>query len=230
MRMPGEKVNPEISRKFLEAIRNQRSETVAIEGIHIKTCPGVFPPQSPFSQSSKKLHELFGNLKDSHVLDMGTGTGFQAIQAAKAGAGSVIAVDINPAAIVCATENVILNDVAAKVSIFKSDLFEKIPEGASFDLVIANLPIVDFPLEGVVEAALYDPDYRIHKRFLAEVGGYLIPGGSIIMTHINFNGPGDFEAFEAILQEYGYRPEQYMDIENMDFLWRIYRIGPIIAA
>lgn len=218
------KINPEISQLFLKEIRSQSATTLDIEGIRIKTCPNVFPPQSSFSQSSERLNELFSNIRDKRILDMGTGTGFQAIQAAKQGAAMVIAVDINPQAVQCAIENAALNDVSHKVSVLESDLFEKISPNDRFDVIIANLPIVDFPVEGIVESALYDPDFQIHKRFLAAAKQYLYADGYIVMTHINFKGPTDFAEFEQLLNSNDYHVAHYLDIENMGFTWRLYRI------
>jgi len=215
--------NPVISQQFLEEIKNQSPEIIKVEGIKIKTCKNVFPPRSNFSESSEKLHEVFGDLKGLRVLDMGTGTGIQAIQAVNNGAQSVIAVDINPAAIACAKENVTLNNVADKVWVRESDLFSSL-SGEKFDLIIANLPVADFPIEGVVESALYDSGYKLHRRFFREVGNYLNQGGIIIMTHINFKGVGDFEEFEAMLNEFGYKAENYIQIDSLGYLWRMYRI------
>ena len=215
--------NPVISQQFLEEIKNQSSKIIDIDGVKIKTCKNVFPPRSNFSESSEKLYEVFGNLKGVRVLDMGTGTGIQAIQALKNGAQSVIAVDINPTAIACAKENAILNNVADKIQVKESDLFSSL-NSEKFDLIIANLPVADFPIEGVVESALYDPGYKLHRRFFREVGNYLNPGGIIIMTHINFKGESDFEEFEAMLNKFGYKVENYIQIDNLGYLWRMYRI------
>src|SRR4051812_5233761 len=156
-------VNPEISQKFLEEIKNQSSKVVEIEGVKIKTCKNVFPPQSIFSKTSEKLHTIFGNMKGKKVLDMGTGTGVQAIQASIAGAKEVLAVDLNPEAVACAKENIALNSIK-NIQVLESDLFSNIPV-TKFDIIIANLPITDFPIYGKVESALYDPGYVIHKRF-----------------------------------------------------------------
>lgn len=218
------KINPELSQKFLEEIKNQKTEIVDIEGIRIKTCKNVFPPRSNFSRTSEKLHTIFGDINGLAVLDVGTGTGVQTIQAVTSGARKVVGLDINPDAISCAKENVELNGVRDKATILQSDLFSALGANEKFDVVIANLPITDFPVEGVVESSLYDPDYKLHKRFFTEVGGHLTEHGIIIMTHINFKGPGDFDAFEKMIFGYGYRIERFIEIEDIGYLWRMYRI------
>ncbi len=220
-------INPEISQKFLNEIKNQTSRVLDIDGVKIKTCKDVFPPQSDFSRTSEKLHTIFENLTNKSVLDVGTGTGVQAVQAAKAGARKVVALDINPAAISCAKENIELNNVGDAVTVLESDLFNSLGKEDKFDVVIANLPITDFPIEGIVESALYDPDYKLHKRFLTEVKNYLSEDGFIVMTHINLKGLSDFEEFEKMLFKYEFTPEKYNEINYAGYLWRIYKIVPV---
>lgn len=219
-----DKFNPKISQGFLDEIKSQTSQIIDIEGIKIKTCKDVFPPRSNFSHTSEKLHTIFGNLSGLHVLDMGTGTGVQAIQAIRDGAESVVAVDINPTAVSCAIENCKLNELSDKITVLKSNLFEKIEGGEKFDLIIANLPITDFPLSGITESALYDPDYKIHKGFLSKASEHLRDDGAIIMTHINFKGDNDFKEFEEMLSIYNFKPERHIEIEDMGYKWRMYRI------
>jgi ribosomal protein L11 methyltransferase len=72
------------------------------------------------------------------VLDLGTGSGILAIAAAKLGASSVLALDINPAVVVIARSNVEANGVAGVVTVEQGTL----PLGAKgkiFDLVAANI-------------------------------------------------------------------------------------------
>ncbi len=218
------RVNPEITQEFLREIKNQTPEIIDVESLRIKTCKDVFPPRSNFSRTSEKLHTIFGDFTGKYVLDMGTGTGVQAIQAAKDGARSVVALDINPKAVECAKENIILNKVEDTVLVLESNLFTALTGKEKFDVVIANLPITDYPIEGIIESALYDPEYRIHRTFLKEVGTYLNEDGIIIMTHINFKGEGDFREFEDMLLEYGYISERYVEIDDIGYKWRMYRI------
>jgi ribosomal protein L11 methyltransferase len=72
------------------------------------------------------------------VLDLGTGSGILAIAAAKLGASSVLALDINPAVVVIARSNVEANGVAGVVTVEQGTL----PQGAKgkiFDLVAVNI-------------------------------------------------------------------------------------------
>lgn len=221
------KINPELTQQFLKEIKNQSSRIVTVDGVQIRTSKNVFPPYSNFSHSSEELHTVFGNLHGLRVLDIGTGTGIQAIRAVKDGARQVLALDNSPAAVSCARENTVLNGVDDRVTVIESDLFKNIKNEGRFDLIIANLPIVDFPIYGIVESALYDPGHELHRRFLAQAKAYLTQDGVVVMTHVNFRGEGDFAELEAMFSEFGFSVEGLIEIEDIGYKWRMYRIKSI---
>ena len=69
------------------------------------------------------------------VLDVGTGSGILAVAAAKLGASSVHAVDIDPLAVEAARETVRRNGVADRVTVEEGS----VPADRHYDLVLANL-------------------------------------------------------------------------------------------
>jgi ribosomal protein L11 methyltransferase len=71
------------------------------------------------------------------VLDLGTGSGILALAAAKLGAASVLALDIDPQAAAVARENVRLNGLEAAVQVEEGGLDET--PRATFDLAMANI-------------------------------------------------------------------------------------------
>lgn len=78
-------------------------------------------------------------VKDRHVLDVGCGTGVLGIAAARLGA-SVVAVDIDPAAVAATLANVERNGVGDRVEVHLGSA-DFSPEGADFDLAIVNVTI-----------------------------------------------------------------------------------------
>jgi ribosomal protein L11 methyltransferase len=71
------------------------------------------------------------------VLDLGTGSGILALAAAKLGAASVLALDIDPQAAAVARENARLNGLEAVVQVGEGGLDEALR--AAFDLAMANI-------------------------------------------------------------------------------------------
>ncbi len=106
------------------------------------------------------------------AFDIGTGTGVLAALLAKRGL-AVQASDVSPAALACAAANLQRLGLAKKVSLSQIDLF---PAGQA-GLVVCNPPWVPAPVHGPLDAAVYDPDSRMLRGFLAGLAPHLVPGG-----------------------------------------------------
>ncbi len=100
--------------------------------LKIKEYKNVYPPAEDSILLLKAVKYSRGK-----VLDMCTGTGIIAINAAKK-ADSVLAVDINPYAIKAAKANARLNSVK-NIKFLLSDLFSKVGK-TKFDVIYANPP------------------------------------------------------------------------------------------
>jgi SAM-dependent methyltransferase len=77
------------------------------------------------------------------ALDLGTGTGFLALQCAD-GARRVTASDVDERAVEAASLNVAMNGLGGRVEVVRSDLFEDLA-GRRFDYICANVPFVPVP-------------------------------------------------------------------------------------
>ncbi len=73
------------------------------------------------------------------VLDLGTGSGILAVLSA-AKAASVLAIDINPFAIRCASQNAQINHLNSKIMFLRASLFTALRADAKFDLILFNAP------------------------------------------------------------------------------------------
>jgi len=96
-----------------------------------------------------------------HVLDLGTGSGILAIAAARLGAASVLARDIDRVAVQVARENVDINGVAHVVRVEEGSLPSADLEG-SWDVVVVNIlaeVIVELLGQGLARAVA--PDGRL---------------------------------------------------------------------
>ncbi len=76
---------------------------------------------------------------DTQVLDIGCGTGILSIIAAKLGAKTVEAIDIDEVAVKVARENIELNQEISKVSAYKAILSDLKQEEHKYDIIVANI-------------------------------------------------------------------------------------------
>jgi methylase of polypeptide subunit release factors len=109
----------------------------------------------------------------SLAFDIGTGTGVIAALLARRGVQEVVATDLDPRAIACATENVARLGFAKQVRVVAADMF---PEGRAA-LVACNPPWVPTPANAAIERAVYDPDSAMLRAFLDGLAAHLAPGG-----------------------------------------------------
>jgi len=109
----------------------------------------------------------------SLAFDIGTGTGVLAAVLARRGIQRVIATDLDPRALDCARDNVRRLGLALRVDVQQADLF---PEGRAA-LVICNPPWIPARPSSPLEQAIYDPDSRMLRGFLARLPAHLEPGG-----------------------------------------------------
>lgn len=73
------------------------------------------------------------------VLDLGTGSGILAIAAAKLGAASVLALDIDPAAVTIGQENITQNRVTDQITVQQGSLESVVTSARRFDLIVVNI-------------------------------------------------------------------------------------------
>jgi release factor glutamine methyltransferase len=215
-------VKPRISREFEESIKaHAESGTYRVDfkRIEIDVFPWVFPPQSPFSESTHAVYDQFTDLTGQAVLDVGTGTGIQAIQAALAGADAVHAIDVDWTAVACAKHNVRLNNLENKILVWQSDLFSNVCQ--QYDLIVANLPIVDVDDSDPRFTSLYDPDFILHKGFFSSAADYLACGGRMRLCHADLQD-GAFEKLEQLATEYCFSYKVLQSTNALGHEWRSY--------
>lgn len=89
--------------------------------------PTVYDPR--FYRAPAFFADFIGrlDLTGKRVADVGTGSGLQALAAARAGASSVMAIDVNPDAVAAAAANARANGFADRVFPIVSDLFRRLP-------------------------------------------------------------------------------------------------------
>jgi len=140
------------------------------------------------------------------VLDMGTGSGIQAILAGSK-AKHVLAVDVNPEAVKCATRNVRMNEVASRVKVMQSDLYARVR--GRFSLIMFDPPFRWTAPRDLWERSTADEGYATLRGFLLESRKHLTKNGRIIL---GFGTSGDFAYLKHLIRANGYRRKQLMKL------------------
>lgn len=131
------------------------------------------------------------------AFDIGTGTGVLAAVMAKRGVKRIVATDIDPRAMACANENMRRLKFAPQVQVIEANLF---PEGRA-PLVVCNPPWLPARPSSPLEAAIYDPESRMLRGFLAGLAKHLTPDGegwlilSDLAEHLGLRTRAELEGF-----------------------------------
>jgi release factor glutamine methyltransferase len=152
--------------------------------------PGVYAPQ-------EDTELLVGALSDeplprgADVLDVGTGTGTLALEAARRGT-RVTAVDVSWTAVCAARLNALLARLPVRIR--QGNLFAPV-RGESFDLILANPPYVPAPdgagrPRGAARSWDAGGDGRLVLDRLCRVAPALLrPGGVLLLVQSALSGP-----------------------------------------
>jgi release factor glutamine methyltransferase len=204
-----------------------RTEETSVEylGLTLRVPPEVQPITG--------MSELLGRaiLEDvreaDRVLDMGTGSGVNAILAATK-SREVVAVDVSASAVKAARANVALNGVADRILVLESDLFDEV-EG-SFDLIVFDPPFRWFAPRDRRERNTTDEDYRTLTAFFREVPRRLSPDGRILLF---FGTSGDAAYLDMLIRDARFDVRKLasrrLEKDGLEVEYFTYRLAPATA-
>lgn len=139
--------------------------------------PGVFVTSRMFAEFLRSR-----NFSGKSVVEVGTGSGILALSAARAGAASVLALDINPRAVAAASHNAETNGLTAIVSAKVSNLFSAVPDDEIFDVVISSPPSFAGEPRDVADRAWHaGPGYRDIDALFEQAYRHLAPRGEMFI-------------------------------------------------
>ncbi|MFA6421810.1 MAG: methyltransferase [Candidatus Buchananbacteria bacterium] len=142
---------------------------------------GVFWPRP----DSESLIKNFIIRKGEIVLDVCTGSGVIAINAALKGAKKVIAVDISPKAVKAAILNVKRFKLEKIIEVRKSNVFSGVNKKEKFNVITFNPPFYNEPAKDLIDRTMKDPGFKTTIKFFKDVKNYLKTKGRIYVAQAN---------------------------------------------
>jgi methylase of polypeptide subunit release factors len=150
------------------------------KGVLIPALGGcIHPYYGVFSPVRGEYVSLVGNVPlpaaatGGLAFDIGTGTGVLAAVLARRGVRRVVATDQDKRALVCARDNIERLGLVGSIELLEVNLF---PPGRA-PLVVCNPPWVPGKPGTALDHAIYDPDSRMLRGFLAGLAGHLEADG-----------------------------------------------------
>lgn len=170
-------------------------QTLTYQGMTVAVPPGM----RRISAASHLLGEaiLATVHAEDRVLDIGAGSGVNAILAASLGA-RVVAVDLSARACDVARHNVQRTGLADRVDVRQSDLFSDV--AGRFDLIVYEEPFCWRDREDPIAAVTSQEAVPAMMMFLRSAAGYLLPEGRMLLL---LNPPGARDYLEQLSDESG---------------------------
>src|SRR5262249_27942544 len=142
------------------------------------------------------------DLKGKCVVDVGTGSGILALAAARAGAESVLAADINPNAALTAAENARANGVGDRVTAVCSNLLAPFSPAPVFDAVLSSPPKPAGEPRDLADRGWHaGPKYRDVGALFEEARERLKPGGRL---YVMLSSDSDLNLFAMLIERAGF--------------------------
>ena len=163
-------------------LRSRRTSVTQVAGFQLTVPPTVFHPK--VFLTSKYFATFLGglDLSGKHVAEVGCGSGILSLAAARAGAASVTAIDINPNAARAAFGNARDNGLGDRVRGVCSNLMSGLAPGPLFDVIITSPPSFPGEPRDLADRAWHaGPEYRDIKALFNQARERLAPGGVVYL-------------------------------------------------
>lgn len=177
-------------------------------GYEFLVTPGVVVPRSPIGEMIRNAFAPWLERAPEQVVDLCAGSGCIGIATALTfPEADVHLVEIDPRAAALARRNVALHALEGRVHVHEGDLFDPLPAGMRFDLIVSNPPYVDardmaglpdeYRQEPVAGLAGGTDGLDVVRRIIDEGLRRLNPGG-LLVCEVGRSAPALLEAFPSL--------------------------------
>jgi HemK-related putative methylase len=184
---------------LIKKVQKYGPHKVRVLGRNYEVSKDVFNPKYYYTSEfmAKHIQVSPGDV----VLDMGTGSGIQAVTAGQT-ASKVVAADINPEAVKFAARNIRNNGLESVISVVEGDLFAPFSPQREFSVILFTPPYLAGTPKTCFDKALYDKDKALLRRFLKEAKGYLKPEGYV---QVLYSSIAELEEAVSITERAGWK-------------------------
>lgn len=159
-------------------------KTAFLKDKELTVLDNVYEP----SEDSFLLAENVNIKQDAIVLDLGTGTGIQGINAAILGAKKVVCTDINRKALENAKKNANKLGFSEKFEFRQGNLFDCLNKGEKFDTILFNPPYVVSDEKKFEDLDGGKKGRETLDKFLEKFDKFLDLGGECFFLQTDLNG------------------------------------------
>ena len=190
-----------------------------------KVSPDVLIPRDETELLVRRAIEIIQKNGFEDVLDIGTGSGCIACSIAKVTEATVLGVDISTDALRIALDNVTALGINNRAIFRKSDLFDKIRDGESFDMIVSNPPYIPYGTELDLEVqkepalALFAEENGLafYRKIVERAPDYLNEGGYLMFEL----GIDESEAVKSMMEK---------DFQEIDIIKDLAGIDRVITG
>jgi release factor glutamine methyltransferase len=183
-------------------LSRRRDRVTRAAGFRLTVRPTVFHPRYFLSSECFAGFISRLDLTGRQVADIGTGSGILALAAARAGAGHVVAADINPNAAFAAAENARGNGLGNRVAALSSDLLSALTPRPLFDVILSSPPKHAGEPRDLADRGWHaGPGYRDVAAFFDQARERLKPGGRV---YVMVSSDSDLDLFGRLINRAGF--------------------------
>lgn len=182
--------------KVLEDLRREtQPHRVKVAGMDLVVLPGVLSPR--LSHAPDALMARWYIPASSRVLDLGCGSGVLGLAALSEGAGSLVALDVNPAAVDTTTRNIGSIGYAERAEARLSDAYSALRPGECFDVIIFAAPYWNRQPRDDLDRSCFDSDYAFFSTAVDQAHNWLASDGSMFII---FSDQGDIDKALGVIE------------------------------